>query len=645
VVIDRPGRARLHADEGVFKITRGGLRGAMNGDRARCVLVNGRGRGGRGGERMAVVRSVEERSVTSFVGTYELADPLGVVRPLDARIDHDFFVPPQDSTAQKLGVQTGDVVVARILSYPMRRSAAIVTLERKVGSGKGLDLAMETVIASHGLRTEFPEAALDEAAAARARARAGAAPAHGREDLTGLCAITIDPTDARDFDDAVSVRELGDGGYELGVHIADVAHYVAEGSSLDLEARARTCSVYLADRVIPMLPERLSNDLCSLRPDCDRLCMTVFVTLDAAGEVTGSRACASVIRSKARLDYGTADALLAGELAETDLPSAPELAPEVARTVRTLDAIAALRRAVRERRGALDFDTKEVRAVLDEGGVATGVEVRSRSRATSLIEEAMLLANESVASMLAGAHCPCAYRVHDRPSADDLAATIPALRELGLLGEGEVRGVMAGDAHVLRGILDRVAGTPVFAGAQSLLLRAQQRAVYLPSNNGHYALAAACYCHFTSPIRRYPDLVVHRSLKALLDGRRVDPEVAESLSQVCQACSEGERTAEAASRESQEVKIAELYATKVGERFSATVVGCVRRGVFVMVDGDFVEGFVPARELGDERFDFDARRLVLVGEESGTVWGLGRRLTVVVRGTDPAQGQIDFSLA
>ena len=634
----RPGAAQLRTEEGTFLVARGGLREGMNGDVVRASLAR---RGA--GELQAFVQSVVCRATTTFLGTYSVLEPLGVVVPLDERIRRDFFVVPEDTSADRLGVVDGDIVVARILTYPTRKEAGVVTLDRRVGSATELDMNVEAVVASFGLPSAFPDAVLAEASSLKVDVDEALACDPARRDLRDVVCFTIDPTDARDFDDAVSARKLADGGFEVGVHIADVSHYVAWGSSIDLEARQRSCSAYLVDRVVPMLPEVLCNDICSLVPDDDRLAMTVVMQLDRSGEVCLAEVCSSAIRSRVRLDYDTADKLLSGEL--DSLPAAGENESAVLEALQVLDEVSRLRQRIRRARGAIDFEGVEAKVILDAEGHPTGVSVRRRTPATQLIEEAMLIANESVACLLAEREAPCAFRVHEQPSSEALKPAVAILREMrlaeGALGER----LVAADPQATQEVLEAVRGTNAEYLASQLLLRAQKRAIYMPHNLGHYALGASAYCHFTSPIRRYPDVTVHRALKAMLAGELSGRQAASwehEMPQICTTCSERERVADAAGRASQKVKMAELYASHVGESFSGVVTGVERYGLFVMLDDTCAEGLLPVRAMGDDWYAFDPERLTLTGESTGKVWRLGMRVAVTVAATKPARGQIDF---
>ena len=642
--IVRPGLAQVQTAEGVFGVARRGIREAMNGDEVQVSLVPMHGRGG---EPVAYVQNVLQRASKTLLGTFGFADPLGVITPLDGRLAHDFFVLPDDTSAQRLHVREGDVVSARILEYPSRQSAGVATIERRLGSASELDVSIEAVIASYGIATDFLPAALDEASSVQVGITEALANDSLRRDMREQLCFTVDPSDARDFDDAVGAVRLDDGGYRVWVHIADVTHYVTWSSSLDAEARQRTCSVYLVDRVVPMLPERLCNDVCSLRPHEDRLTMSVCMDLDARGRMVAAEAYPAVIRSRARMSYEQVQRLLEGTDSPHDLPAADADCEGIAQTLALLDEVAQLREALRRRRGSIDFSTVESKVVLNEDKEPIDVQVRKRTRATGLIEEAMLMANESVAKMLSERDIATAYRVHERPAPEDLVDVVGVLFELDLINGEDAEHVVAGDAHAIQRVLDAAQGTTNDYLVNTLLLRAQKRAIYLPHNDGHYALGASAYCHFTSPIRRYPDMLVHRALKRFLRGGAQTAEQRQqerALSQLCVTCSERERVADAAARASTHVKIAEYYAQRIGQSYSGIVVGCERFGMFVMLDDTCAEGFVSVRSLGEEWFTYDEKRLRLVGESTGRIWRVGQRVAVRVADVDIPKGRIDFAV-
>lgn len=664
------GVATVETAEGVFRLTERGMREAMPGDTVTVSLHRGPG-----GERRAQVESVEERSQTVVVGAYHQAGPLGVVRPLDKRAKQDFFVPPRDRSPERLNVADGDLVAARIVSYPTRMESGVVTIERRIGGKDAPDAGIQTVMARYDLADGYAPAALTEAETLELDVES-ALQDPLRRDIRDRFLLTIDPVDARDFDDAISVERTPAGGWKLGVHIADVSHYVAWESSIDLEARMRSTSVYLADRVLPMLPERLSNDLCSLRPHEDRLAFTVDIELDARGRVVSSRAYPSAIQSRVRLDYDAADYLLRSEVGDTgdqDVDQACVERAERARRdaaacgvdvvafLRDADELARARWAIRRRRGSIDFESTEVHVALDNEGVPLRIDVRRRTPATSLVEEAMLLANECVARKLVPAGASAAFRVHEDPSPDELTAAAEVLIEAQAIDRQEALGIMTGDSHAIEGVLERCAQTPQAPMVNALLLRSMQRAVYRPHNLGHYALGAEAYCHFTSPIRRYPDLLVHRALKMLLARERLGARVAREraprlvgtgaqdmehiLPALCREASSRERIADAAARDSQKVKVAQYYAERIGERMAATVTWIDQMGAFVRVDETAAEGLVRMSALGgNEWWDFDERRLTLTGTSSGEVISLGRRAIVEVVGTDCMRGHLDFKL-
>ena len=660
-------RAEVETAEGVYRLGSRSMREAMPGDRVYVSLHRGKG-----GARRAVVEHVIDRAVAAIVGVFEPAGPLGAVRPLDARIKQDFFVLPADDSPRRLGVEPGDIVSARIVDYPSRTESGVVTLERRIGDANEPSLGIECVMARYGLVDGYPQAAVDEATSLAVDVE-GALADPLRRDIRDRFVITIDPVDARDFDDAISVARTVRGGWMLGVHIADVSHYVDWGSAIDLEARRRSTSVYLADRVLPMLPERLCNDLCSLRPDEDRLAFTVDIELDAQGRVRTYEPYPSVIRSRVRMDYGAADALLRegdpdGAALDAAARGRAELAVEAARAngvdlrafLRNADALARARREIRRKRGSIDFDTPEVHVLLDEAGMPVDIVTRERTAATSLVEEAMLLANECVAEFLADRDLVSAYRVHEDPSPDSLASAAKTLTELGALEGGLAAGIMLGDPRAINAAVEDAADTAFAPQVNALLLRAQQRAVYKSHNEGHYALGARAYCHFTSPIRRYPDLIAHRVLKVALAKHELGkkealaraprltgkgPQALEAICpQLCRQASDNERAADAAANASQKVKVAQLYAGRIGERDTGTVSWISDLGAFVRLDATGAEGLIHMNALGTEWWDFDDVRLTLTGDSTGTKVGLGCRVVVEVASVNVLRGHLDLKL-
>ena len=660
-------RAEVETAEGVYRLGSRSLREAMPGDRVYVSLHRGRG-----GARRAVVEHVIERATAAIVGVFEPAGPLGAVRPVDARIKQDFFVLPSDGSPARLGVGPGDIVSARIVEYPSRTESGVVTIDRRIGDANEPSLGIECIMARYGFTDGYPREAVDEAEGLSVDVEAALADPL-RRDIRDRFAITIDPVDARDFDDAISVTRTVRGGWMLGVHIADVSQYVDWEGAIDLEARRRSTSVYLADRVLPMLPERLCNDLCSLRPHEDRLAFTVDIELDAQGRVRVYEPYPSVIRSRVRMDYGAADALLqARSPDERDVDPATweraDQAVETARAdgvdlvafLRNADALARARREIRRKRGSIDFDTPEVHVLLDDTGVPVDIVTRERTSATSLVEEAMLLANECVAEFLADRGLACAYRVHEEPSPDSLASAAKTLTELGAVEGGLAAGIMLGDPRAINAAVEDAAGTAFAPQVNALLLRAQQRAVYKPRNEGHYALGARAYCHFTSPIRRYPDLVAHRVLKLALAKRELGkreataraprltgrgPQALEAiLPQLCRQASDEERAADAAATASQKVKVAQLYAGRIGERDMGTVSWISELGAFVRLDATGAEGLIRMASLGNEWWDFDDVRLTLTGESTGTRIGLGCRVVAEVASVNVLRGHLDLRL-
>ena len=631
--VRRGGYGFVQTAEGEFFIPRKKMRGAFPGDVVEVAPTNDGARYGRTpgkGERKRVARVVRviERAHDELVGYFRHAEPFGVVEPVDPLIQHDIFTMLADNP----GIPDGAVVRVAITTWPDRNTAATGKVVEVIGDEDDERVAIDLIVARHKLETSFSPAALSQAAACEVEAES--ALAEGYRDLRERFIFTIDPADARDFDDAVSVERF-EGAWRVGVHIADVSHYVPWGSAVDVDARKRATSTYLVDRVIPMLPEKLSNDVCSLRPDEVRRTMTVDMTVNERGEVTGAEAYPALIRSNARLTYDEAQAFLDGSSGDDDLTA----------RVRRLSHIAKQRATLREQAGGLDFDTVEAKVRLDAEGHPVAIDLREKTDATQLIEEAMIMANEAVARMLRDAGMPCLYRVHEKPAHDSLEGLVPVLQEFDWFKRVDAGAFMAGNPHAVGAVLKACKNRPEAALVTTLVLRSMKRAVYSPNLSEHYGLASSAYAHFTSPIRRYPDLVVHRMLRALLTKRpeKFDQEVS-SLPWLAEHSSEMERVAEQAARESQEVKIVELMEERIGETFSALVSGVATFGLFVRLDNT-AEGVVEMADLGHEYFILDPVRHLLTGSDTGKQFRLGRRIAVRLVEADRRTRQLRFRLA
>ena len=689
LAVHAEGYGFVQTAEGEFFIPASKLGGAFDGDlvevsplpssASKSYHATERGSMRMRGRPAARIARVIERAHESLVGRYEVADPFGVVVPEDPRIPYDVFT--QRSAAPD--IPHGALVRVRITTYPSRNTAATGVVEEVLGEADEPRIGVESIIARHKLETRFTDACLEEAGALRLDVEA--ALSKGYADLRDRCIFTIDPIDARDFDDALSLERIEDdraaagdrcgipvlcgSGWEnagapewrLGVHIADVSAYVPWGCAIDLDARNRATSVYLVDRVIPMLPERLSNDLCSLRPDEDRLAMTVDLRLDGKGRVSRFEVYPAVIRSKARLTYGEVQKWLDGMGApaaaprpcdddaeaagETSRQHGLRASRQVVERLESLSLVGKLRAELRRLAGGIDFPSTEAKVRLDADGRPTGVDLRRKTDATSLVEEAMILANEAVARCLVATESPGLFRVHERPAADGLTGLIPVLEEFDWFARIDKTRFAMGDPHAVQAALEASRQRSEGELVGSLLLRAMKRADYRASCEGHYGLASEAYAHFTSPIRRYPDLVVHRMLKALLFGRlELHDQEASALRWLGRHCSEREREADAAARESQELKLIELMESQVGQAFSAVVSGVAAYGLYVRLDNT-AEGLLPVRRLGAEYYSLDADLHRLVGQDSGKVWRLGQRIAVVLTVADARRHVLEFRLA
>ena len=637
--VSAAGYGFVQTAEGEFFVPASKMGGAFDGDMVEIVPTHvnpqhkqlHKAHGKQGDKPSGRVVRVVNRAHESIVGRYEVAEPFGVVVPEDRRIPYDIFTMRKDYPH----VRDGDAVRVRITTYPSRNEAATGVIEEVIGRAEDEDLAIDMIVARHKLETAFSDASIEQAE--KAEVDVAGALGEGYRDLRDRFVFTIDPADARDFDDAISIDEV-DGLVRLGVHIADVSHYVPWNSSIDLDARRRATSVYLVDRVIPMLPEELSNDICSLKPGEPRRAMTADMFLDGSFEVKRATFYPSVIESKVSLSYEEAQEALDGD-------GGASIDEALADKLHRLHEVACGLADARRRAGGIDFDTTEAKVRLDSGGEPEAIVLRRRTDATEMIEEAMVLANNQVASYLSERGFPSVYRVHEPPSPESLAELVPVLQEFDYLKTVSASAFSAGSPTAIQAVLGRAAGRPEAELVSTLVLRSMKRAEYKSECGPHFGLASDAYTHFTSPIRRYPDLIVHRMLKAQLFGKPgTFEQQVHSLAWLAKHSSEMERIAEAAARESQEYKMIEYLSRDVGAAFNAVIAGVASYGFFVRLENT-AEGLVPLKELGAEYFALDARRHQLVGQESGTVYRLGQRVRVVLEAAYPRERKLDFRLA
>ena len=627
VVPDKPaGSPRTR--EGDVYVSAGNLKEALHGDRvvARVERHTAKGVEGR------IIR-ILERSQQRIVGRYEEDGRFGGhVIPFDKRVLHELFVPPGDTG----GAKPGDMVQAEITRPPTATRNPSGRVLQVLGRLDDPGTDLKVITAKYGLPDAFPEEVEKDAERVPKAVRAG--DIAGRTDFRSWDTVTVDPETARDHDDAISLDRLPGGGWKLAVHIADVAHYVRPGSPLDQEAYLRGTSVYFPDRVVPMLPHALSSNICSLVENQDRLTQTVVLELDARGKVRKAEFHDGVIRSRARMSYQQVQRIVDG-----DAELRRELAPLVPLFER-MDELAKLMRQRRYDRGSLDFDLPEPKLVLDASGQMTGIVASARLDSMRAIEEFMLAANEAVAARLSKAAMPALYRIHEQPDPTKVEEFAELVSSFGYRLPPKHDEIRPQD---FQGILRQVAGKPEEKLISYLLLRTMRLARYHEENLGHFGLATDMYAHFTSPIRRYPDLVVHRALRALRHGRGPDALVSElpaPLPEMGLHLSEMERRASDAERELIEWKKVRFMADKLGETFSGYVTGVQAFGLFVELDEIYVQGLVHVSSMTDDYYLFNEKAHTLQGENGGAAYRLGDRVKVQVARVDLERRQIDFAL-
>ena len=606
------------------------LNQAMHGDR---VVVRVERRADRGRAEGRILRIVE-RATAQLVGRFETdVAGTGYVVPLDRRLPMDVQVPP----GEQAGSQAGDMVVAELTRFPTPTRSPLGRVIEVLGDLDTPGVDVRVVLRSHGIPDAHDAGAVVEAQrlgdAVRPRDR------EGRTDFRHLSTVTIDGETARDFDDAITLEPLADGHVRLGVHIADVSHYVAEGSALDRDARERGTSVYFPDRAVHMFPPELATGLCSLKPDVDRLVQSCLMEVDGAGRVVRYEIHDGIIHSDARMTYTDVDAML-------DDPASPAgeqyaaLAPFVAAS----GSLSAVLTERRRRRGAIDFDVPVARFRRDDAGRVEAIVADERTTAHRMIEEFMLLANETVAEHLARAEMPALFRVHERPDPAKVEAFEEFAASLGYSLAAPPDGVAP--RHFQR-LIEQVRGQPEERPIARLMLRTMRLARYEPDDLGHFGLAATSYTHFTSPIRRYPDLVVHRALRA--SRRRGSTarnnRCIEELPAVALRTSELERRAEEAERELVHWQMVRFMADKVGDEFTGYIVGVTAFGLFVELVEQFVEGLVHVSSMADDYYRYVERHHLWQGESSGRICRLGDRVRVRLVRADLEHRRLDLALA
>lgn len=630
------------SDKPIFVSERNSM-SALNGDRVRVSLMARRERH----IKEAQVIEILQRARNQFVGKLRVEKSIAFLVTPENLFANDILIP-----RNKLkGGQTNDKVVVKVSKWPDENHKDIIgEVVDVLGKTGDNDAEMHTILAQYGLPYKYPKAVED--AAERISGDITPQDLAEREDFRQVFTCTIDPKDAKDFDDALSVREVSKGIWEVGIHIADVTHYVAEKSIIDKEAQKRATSVYLVDRTIPMLPERLCNFICSLRPHEEKLCFSVIVEMDAEGVVRSKRIAHTVIKSDRRYAYEEVQRLLEDN-GVTDGTGQPAPAPrkggykgEHASELITLDALAKKLREARFKNGAVKFDSEELHFDVDEKGKPVRCYFKHSKDANKLVEEFMLLANrtvaESVGKVKKGAKAKTLpYRVHDNPDPQKLESLKDFIVKFGY--KIKTAGTKGQTARSLNHLMEAVDGTDEQKLIQTVALRAMMKAKYTIYNIGHFGLAFDYYTHFTSPIRRYPDMMVHRLLTRYAQGgRSANKDYYERL---CEHSSDMEQVAANAERDSIKYKMVEFMGEHVGEEFDAHVSGIQSYGIYCEIDENHCEGMVPMRDLNDDYYDFDEKNYCLVGRRHHHKYQLGDPIRIKVAQANMEKRQLDFTLA
>ena len=602
--------------------------GAFHLDKVQVTLMPGQ----RGKRQEAAVIKILERGTKQIVGTYDNAGNFGFVIPDNGKIGTDIFVPKERSK----GAVTGHKVVVELTSYgdERHRPEGIVTEILGHVNDPGVDIL--SIVRGYGLPMEFGEKVLNQAG--RVPEEVLEADKAGRMDLRDLQMVTIDGEDAKDLDDAVSLYMDEAGLYHLGVHIADVTNYVQENSALDWEALERGTSVYLVDRVIPMLPHKLSNGICSLNQGVDRLALSCLMTINDKGEVTDYQIAETVICVDRRMSYTSVKKILE-DRDEAEMREYETLVP----MFEMMGELAAILRKKRHKRGSIDFDFAESKIILDDSGRPIDIKPYERNVATKIIEDFMLIANETVAQHFFWLELPFVYRTHEKPDPEKIMKLSAFIHNFGyhikLTGE-EIH------PKEIQKLLDKIADTEEETLISRLTLRSMKQAKYTVDCTGHFGLACRYYCHFTSPIRRYPDLQIHRIIKEQLRGRLKENRIEhyeKKLPEVASHSSKMERRAEEAERETDKLKKAQYMEERIGEEYEGVISGITQWGIYVELPNT-VEGLIHVSALSGDYFYYDESTYEMVGKDTGKTFKLGERITVQVKSVDMFMRTVDFTI-
>lgn len=604
------------------------MNGALHGDKV-VARINTKSTEGKRqeGEIIRILERVNEK----VVGIFENSRNFGFVVPSDTRINMDIFIPKSEINSAK----TNELVVVEITKWPEKRRNPEGRIIEVLGHIKDTGTDILAIIKKYGLPEEFPDNVISEAE--RIPEVIPEEEIKKRLDLREKTIFTIDGADAKDLDDAVSIEKLENGNYKLGVHIADVTHYVKENSPLDKEALKRGTSVYLVDRVIPMLPKKLSNGVCSLHPGVPRLTLSIFMEINKTGKVVDHQILETVIESKERLIYDDISDLL-----EKDDPKQKERYSHILDDLKLMEELCKILTKKREERGSIDFDFPEAKIILDEKGKPIDVKKYDRRIANRIIEEFMLISNETVAEYMYWTEIPFLYRIHEDPDIEKINEFNKFIHNFGyhLKGSQEIH------PKELQELTKKIANTREETVINTIMLRSLRKARYSAEQEGHFGLAAKYYSHFTSPIRRYPDLQIHRIIKEFINNKINEKRIEKLkriLPKVAEQSSITERIADEASRETEDLKKVEYMSSRVGQKYNGIISGVMPFGIFVELENT-IEGLVHISTLVDDYYEYDEQNYRFIGERTKKIYRIGDEVQIKVVGTDIVNRQIDFIL-